>query len=124
MDKKNFNGKGESVTKDVLTCVKSQEVNLLVSSPRLASGSSVQENIQDFESLSETIQFTRVCKDASFWYRVSAGISYKTKPHKDDGVGGPIPVCRAYTLSRVSPQSAAFAAIPGGTTTVSILSVT
>ena len=48
-------GKKESVTKGVLTSVKSQEVNLLVSSRRLASGSSLRENIQDIESLSERI---------------------------------------------------------------------
>ena len=49
----------ESVTKGVLTSMKSQEVKILVSSPRLVSGNSLQENIQDFESLSETIRITR-----------------------------------------------------------------
>ena len=69
-------GKKESVSKGVLIREKSQEVNLLVSSPRLASGSSLRENIQDFESLSETIRFTRVCEDAIFrasgfsWYEL------------------------------------------------------
>ena len=53
-------GKGESVTIGVLTSVKSLEVNFLVSSSRLVSGSSARENIQDFESLSETIRLTRV----------------------------------------------------------------
>ena len=42
------------MTKAVLSSVKSQEVKILVSSPRLASGNSLQKNIQDFESLSET----------------------------------------------------------------------
>ena len=64
-----------------------QEVNLLVSSPRQASGSSLRENTQDFESLSETIRFTRVCEDAIFVHRVSAGMSYKTRPDEDDGFG-------------------------------------
>ena len=59
-------GKKESVTKCVLTSVKSREVNFLVSSPRLAPGSSLRENIKDFESLSETIRFTRVCEDTIF----------------------------------------------------------
>ena len=63
-------GKKESVTKSVSSCVKSQEVDLMVSSPRPASGSSLRENIQDFESLSETIRFTRVCEDAIFVHRV------------------------------------------------------
>ena len=77
-------GKKESVSKGVLISVKSQEVNLLVSSPRLASGSSWRENIQDFESLSETIRFTRVCEDAIFVHRGSAGMSYKTRPDESN----------------------------------------
>ena len=108
-------GKKESVTKGVLTSVKSQEVNLLVSSRRLASGSSLRENIQDFESLSERIWFTRVCEDAIFVHRVSAGMSYKTRPDEYDGFGQLIPWCREYTLSRVNPRSSVFASIPGGT---------
>ena len=68
----------ESVNKGVLKSVNSQEVNSLVSSPRLASTNSLRENIQDFEPLSQTIQFTKVCEIASFWYRVSAGLRYKT----------------------------------------------
>ena len=75
----------ESVTKGVLTSVKSQEVKLLVSSPRLVFGKSLRENIRDFESLSETIRSSRVCELASFWHRVSAGMSFKTRPDEDDG---------------------------------------
>ena len=41
-------------------------------------------------------------------------MSYKTRPDEDDGFGQIIPLCREYTLSRVNPQSRAFAAIPGG----------
>ena len=55
------------MTRGVLTSVKSQEVKLLVSSPRLVSGNSLRENIEDFEPLSETIRFTRVCELASFF---------------------------------------------------------
>ena len=105
----------ESVTKGVLTSVKSQEVKLLVSSPRQVSGNSLWEIIQDFESLSETVRFTRVCEDASFRHRVSAGMSYKTRPDEDDGLGHVIPLCRHFTFSRLNTQSRAFAAIPGGT---------
>ena len=43
----------ESVTKGVLTSVKSQEVKILVSSPSLVSRNSLREIIHDFESLSE-----------------------------------------------------------------------
>ena len=41
-------------------------------------------------------------------------MSYKTRLDEDDGFGQIIPLCREYTLSRVNPQSRAFAAIPGG----------
>ena len=42
-------------------------------------------------------------------------MSYKTRRDEDDGLGQIIPLCREHTLSRVNPQSRAFAAIPGGT---------
>ena len=90
---------------------------LIVFSPRLAQGNLLRENIQDFESLSETIHFTRVCEDASFWFPASAGMKYKTKPDEDDGFGQIIPFCREYPHSRVNPQSRAYAAIPEGTMT-------
>ena len=60
-------------------------------------------NIEDFESLTETIQFTRVCELASIRHRVSAGMNYKTRPDEDDVVGQIIPLCREYTLSLVKP---------------------
>ena len=72
--------KRESVNKGILKSVNPQKVNLLVSSPRLASRNTLRENIQDFESLTEIVQFTRVCGNASIWYGVSAGMKYKTKP--------------------------------------------
>ena len=97
-------GKREPVNKGTLKCVNSQEVNLFVSSPRLASGNNLREKtFRTSKSLSETIQFTKVCEDASFWYPVSAGMSYKTKPDEDDGFGQTVPLCREYTLSRVKP---------------------
>ena len=107
--------KGESVIKGILKSVNSQEVDSLVSSPRPASGNSLRENIQDFESLSQTIHFTKVCELASFWYWVSAGMSYKNRPEEDDVFGQIIPLCREYTLLRANPQSRGYAAILGET---------
>ena len=78
-----------------LTCVKSQEVKLLVSPPKLASGNCWPENM--------------------FRHRVSAGKNTKTRPREDDGFGQLIPLCREYTLCRAHPQYRVFAAIPGGT---------
>ena len=74
------------MTKDVLTCVISQEVKLLVSHPKLASGNSLQENIHDFESLDEMIQLKglRTCV-AQTW-----SISWEeiqTRLDEDDGFG-------------------------------------
>ena len=83
-------------------------------SPRPASGISLQLNIQDFESLSETSQCSSGCEDASFWYPVSAGMKYKTKLDEDDGFGEIIPLCREHTLYRVNPQSRAYEAILEG----------
>ena len=78
-------------------------------------GNSLRENRQDFESLSETTRFTRVCEGASFVHRVSAAMSYNIRPDEDDGLGQIIPLCREYTLSTVNSRSRVFPAIPGGT---------
>ena len=83
----------------------------------------MQKNIQDFESLTETIRFTRVCEDAVFTHRVSAGKNYKTRPDEDDDFGHLIPLCREYVLSRGNPQSRAFAAIHVGTITGPVIEV-
>ena len=42
-------------------------------------------------------------------------MNYNTRPDEDDGFGHIIPLCQVYTLSRVNPQSRAFAVTPGGT---------
>ena len=86
------------MSEGILKSVNSREVNSLVSSPTVASGNRLRENIQDFESLSETVQFTKVCEGPSF-----------------DGFGDPIPVCREYTLSQAIPRARAYAARPGET---------
>ena len=58
------------------------EVNSLVQTPRKqpASGNRLRESLQNFESLSKTVQFTKVCELASFLHRVEACMSYKTIP--------------------------------------------
>ena len=70
-------GRKEPVTKGVFPSVNSQEVKLLVPSPRLAPGNRLRRNIQGFKSLSETIRFTRYCEDASF---VGLHLVWATKP--------------------------------------------
>ena len=92
-----------------------KEVQLWVSSPRPVSGTSLRENIQDFESLSETFRFTRVCEPASFKHRVISWEEIQHSPWRGRRFWADHSFCREYTLSRVNPQSRAFAAIPGGT---------
>ena len=66
-----------------------------------ASGNRLRESLQNFESLSKTIQFTKVCELASFWHGVEAGMSYKTIPDVDDGFGALHPsMPRIFTFSR------------------------
>ena len=76
----------------------------LVSSPRLASGNSLRRNIQDFGWLSETIQFTKYCENASFWYGVSA--TRTTVLEKSSHCA------KIHFLECKHPQPRAYAAIP------------
>ena len=108
----------ESVIKGGLTCVKSQQVKLLVSPPKLVFGTSLRDNIQDFESLTETIRLSRVSELTSFRHRAQRFSWKKLQNQTWRGrrfFGQIIPLCREYTLLRVNPQSKAFATIPGGT---------
>ena len=93
---------------------KPQEVNSLVQTPRSdnpPSGNRLRECLQRFETLDKDIQFTKVCEDASFWRRVSIGMSYKTIPDVDDGLGDRTPACREYTLLRADSDSRIHATI-------------
>ena len=103
------------MTKGVLTSVKSQEVKTFGIFSKTGIWKQVRENIQDFESLSETIRLTKVCEGASFLHSVSACMSYKARPDEDYDFGQIVRICREYTLSRVNSQSRASAAIPAGT---------
>ena len=73
----------------ILESVSLQEVNSLVQTPRKqpASGNRLREGLQNFEPLSKTFQFTKVCELASFLHRVEAGMSYKAILDVDDGFG-------------------------------------
>ena len=97
------------MTKGVLSSANSQELKLLVSSPRLASGNSLQK----FRTSNSCLrQF-----DSQGFLRIEFQLVWATKisPHDDDGFGQLTQLCRECTLSRVKIQSRAFAAIPGGT---------
>ena len=79
-----------------------QEVNSLVQTPR--NDDPVSENrlrkcLRNFETLEKSMQFTRVCEDASFFHRVSVGMCYKTVLDVDDCFGDRTPACREYAPS-------------------------
>ena len=98
--------------------MKPKEVNSLLQTPRSdnpASANSLRECLQKFETLEKDIQFTKVCEDASFWRRVSIGMTYRTIPDVDDGFGDRTPACREYTLPRANSASRIYATIPGQT---------
>ena len=75
----------------------------------------LRECLQNFETLEKSIQFTKVCEDASFWKGVSVGMCYKTVADVDDGFGDRTPACREYTHPRADSDSRIYAAIPGRT---------
>ena len=98
----------------------------LVQTPRSddrASGNRLRQCHQRFEALEKDIQFTRVCEDATFWRRVSTGMSYKTVSDVDDGFGDRTPACREYTLLREDNNSRICATIPGQPITGPVLQV-
>ena len=109
--------KENSVHREMLKSVDSQEVKSVVFAQRTraASGNGLRENLQNFQSLSNAIQYTRICELASFWYRVDVGMKYKTIPDVVHGFGDFIPACREYILPRLDLNSRVFSAIPGGT---------
>ena len=81
--------------------VKPQEVNSLVQTPRSDNHSSDCENVfSDLKHWRKKSTFTRVGEDATFARRVSIGMSFKTNPDADDGLGRPKTprACREYTL--------------------------
>ena len=68
---------------EILKMLNPQEVNSLVRTPRNgspASGNGLRESLQNFESLSKTNQFTRICENASFKHKVSAVCVCVTRP--------------------------------------------
>ena len=104
--------------------VKPQEVNSLVQGVMIGHLETDCENVfRVWKHWKKDIQFTKVCEDASFWRRVSVGMSYKTIPDVDDGFGDRTPACREYTLPREDSDSRIYATIPGQTIIGPVLQV-
>ena len=80
-----------------------------------ASGIRLREYLQHFETLENSIHFTKVCEDPSFWKRVSFGMCYKNCAD--------VAACREYTHPRADIDSRIYSAIPGRTRIEPVLQV-
>ena len=62
-----------TVDNKILTKLKPEEVQLLVSHPKKASGNRMPERVQSFEELTGQVHLTHLCEKAFFQYRIAAG---------------------------------------------------
>ena len=74
-----------TVENKILTKLKPEEVQLLVSPPKRATGNRMPERVQSFEELTCQIHLTQLWEKAFFQYPVAAGKTYKFRPNADDG---------------------------------------
>ena len=66
-----------AVDNHILTKLKPEVAQLLVSLPTLATGDTMRENALSFEALPGKIQLSQSCEKADFKYRVAAGKQYR-----------------------------------------------
>ena len=88
------------------------ELTLLVSSPRLASGNRLRENIQDFESLSETIQIHKGLRTRSI---LGIGCEIQDQTWRERRFWRSHPMMPWMLTSWAKPQSRVYAVILGET---------
>ena len=102
----------EAINTGILKSVNPQEKNSWCPLQELKSRleTDCEENLRNFESLSEENQFPMLCELALFWKSVEGGMCYRT-----NGFGGVTLVYREYTLSRKNPHARIYAATHGGT---------
>ena len=104
------------MTKGVLTSVKSKEVKIF---GNFSKTSIWKEFAGKLSGLRTTVRENSIHKGLRSRIVRAPGFSWyelqKTRPDEDDVFGQIIPSCRENTFSRLSLQSRAFAAIPGGT---------
>ena len=104
----------------ILTKLKPEEEQLLVSLPKRATGNRMPE-VQSFDELAGQIRLTQSCEN--FRYLVAAEKKYKIRPNADDGWGTTAPLCRENSICRFYPKAQALAAIPEGTIIGPVLEV-
>ena len=103
----------------ILKEVQPKEVTSLVEVSRnaqSAAGNSLRKVQQNFETLGTEIQFTRICKEATF-------IHDRTTSDVDDGFGDRTPVCRKYTRPTAESDSRIFTAFKNRTIIGPVLQV-
>ena len=99
--------KGRTITtvdNKILTKLKPEEVQLLVSHPKRATGNRMPERVQSFQELTGQIHLTQLCEKAFLQDLVTSGKSYKIRPNADDGWGTVTHLCREYSSSRSYPK--------------------
>ena len=74
-----------TVDNKILTKLKPEEVQLLVSLPTQATGNRMREKVLSFDELACKIQLTQFCEKAYFQHLVAGGKQYKIRPNGDDG---------------------------------------
>ena len=118
-----WNNSQQKQTSSNWKIVKPQELVQIPCIQNRASGNRLRECLQRFETLENGVQFTRVCEDATFAWKVSVGMSCKTIPDVHDGFWDRNRACREYTHPREDSNSRINAMIPGQTVYGPVLQV-
>ena len=99
----------------ILTVIKSDEVELLVSPPTQTSGSRISGDVLSFQALEKKIQLTQLCQKVFFQHLVLVWKKKnKIRSDGDDGWEEITPLCREYTSSRFYSKFKALSVIPEG----------
>ena len=110
----------------ILKEVRLQEVISLVQTQRdddPASGHRLRECVQNFETLDNEIQYTRMCENEPIFHKVFVGMCYTTVAGVDDGFGERTQACREYSHLCADSNSRIHAAMPERTVIGPVLQV-
>ena len=102
------NDQAIKLARKILTKLKTEVVQLLVSPPISATGNRMPERVQSFEELTGQIHLTQLFEKTFFQYLVTSGKTDKIRPKADDG-NSYFFLCREYLSSRSYPNTS----VPG-----------
>ena len=74
-----------TVDNKILTKLKPEEVQLLVSPSTQATGNKMQERVSSFDEQAVKIQLAQLCEKTFSRYLVTSTKTYKIRPNADDG---------------------------------------